>query len=134
LGVIRPGADLDPEGPVMGIREITGYIAHFLLAGYWLWVVFSTAPQLRRGSRDRRVRLEVLLIKTAGLVLTGLVVGVIHFWATEWWHVVVAVLVAAGLGTLLNRTYRRRVALPKHRLTLTHRARTFERGRRLPDV
>jgi hypothetical protein len=35
---------------------------------------------------------------------------------------------------LLTRAYRRRVALPKHRFTLTHRARTFERGRRLPDV
>jgi hypothetical protein len=124
----------DPEGPVLGIREITGYVAHLLLVGYWLWVVFSAAPQLRGGSRDRRVRMEVLLIKTAGFVLTGLVVGVIHFWATEWWHVVVAVLVAAGLGMLLTRAYRRRVALPKHRLTLTHRARTFERGRRLPDV
>jgi Na+-driven multidrug efflux pump len=134
LGVIRLSADLDPEGSVLGIREITGYIAHLLLVGYWLWVVFSAAPQLRRGSRDRRVRMEVLLIKTAGFVLTGLVVGVIHFWATEWWHVVVAVLVAAGLGMLLTRAYRRRVALPKHRLTLTHRARTFERGRRLPDV
>ena len=119
---------------MLDIREITGYVAHLLLVGYWLWVVFSAAPQLRRGSRDRRVRMEVLLIKTAGLVLTGLVVGVIHFWATEWWHVVVAVLGAAGLGMLLTRAYRRRVALPKHRLTLTHRARTFERGRRLPDV
>jgi hypothetical protein len=134
LSVIRPSADLDPEGPVLGIREIAGYVAHLLLVGYWLWVVFSAAPQLRRGSRDRRVRMEVLLIKTAGFVLTGLVVGVIHFWATEWWHVVVAVLGAAGLGMLLTRAYRRRVALPKHRLTLTHRARTFERGRRLPDV
>jgi hypothetical protein len=77
LSVIRPSADLDPEGPVLGIREITGYVAHLLLVGYWLWVVFSAAPQLRRGSRDRRVRMEVLLIKTAGFVLTGLVVGVI---------------------------------------------------------
>ena len=118
----------------MGIREITGYIAHFLLVGYWLWVVCSTAPQLRRGSRDRRVRLELLLIKTAGLVLTGLLVGVIHFWATEWWHVVVALPVAAGLGTLLHRAYRRRVVLPRHRPTLTRRSRTFERGRRLPEV
>ena len=119
---------------MLGIREITGYIAHLLLVGYWLWVVFSAAPQLRRGSRDRRARMEVLLPPPPGSVLTGLVPGVIHFWATEWWHVVVAVLVAAGLGMLLTRAYRRRVALPKHRLTLTHRARTFERGRRLPDV
>lgn len=119
---------------MLGIREITGYIAHVLLVGYWLWVVGSTAPQLRRGSRDQRLRLELLLIKTAALVLTGLLVGVIHFWATEWWHVVAALPIAAGLGLLLHRAHRRRVALPRHRATLTHRARTFERGRRLPEV
>lgn len=119
---------------MLGIREITGYIAHVLLVGYGVWVVGSTAPQLRRRSRDRRLRLELLLIKMAALVLTGLVVGVIHFWATEWWHVIVALPVAAGLGLLLRRAHRRRVALPRHRATLTHRARTFERGRRLPEL
>ena len=118
----------------MGIREITGYIAHCLLAGYWLWVVFSTAPQIRRGARDQRVRRQILMIKTAGVVLTALLVGVIHFWATEWWQVSVAVPVAAGLGVLLNRAYRRRVSLPRHRRTLTHRGRTFERGRRIPGA
>jgi len=115
----------------VGIREITGYIATFLLAGYWLWVILSTAPQLRRGSRDQRVRGQVLLIKTMAVVLTALVVGVIHFWATAWWHVIVAVIVSAGLGVLLRRTYRRLVALPKHRATLTRRARRFERGHNL---
>ena len=68
------------------------------------------------------------MIKTAGVVLTALLVGVIHFWATHWWQVIVAVPVAAGLGVLLNRAYRRRVSLPRHRRTLTHRGRTFERG------
>lgn len=110
------------------LREITGYIAHALLAGYWSWVVFSTVPQLRRGTRDRRVRSQVLLIKTAGVAITGLVVGVIHFWATQWWQVVVAVPIAAGLGVLLHRAYRRRVAPPRHRRALTTRGRTFQRS------
>ena len=113
----------------MGIREITGYIAHVLLVGYWLWVVHGTAPQLRRGSRDRRVRGRVLLIKTAAVVLSAVVVGVIHFWATAWWQVIAAVLLAAGIGLLLRRAYRRLVALPRHRATFTRRGRRFERGR-----
>jgi hypothetical protein len=111
----------------MGIREITGYIAHLLLAGYWLYVVLSTVPQLRRGTRNRRVRLDVLLIKTTGVLLSALVVGVIHFWATAWWQVVVAVVVAVGLGMLLRRAYRRVVAPPRHRRALTKRGRTFQR-------
>lgn len=115
----------------MGIREITGYIAHVLLGAYWIWVISSTAPQLRRGSRDRRVRVTVLLIKTAAVLLSAVVVGVIHFWATQWWHVIVAVIGAIGAGTLLRRAYRRVVALPRHRLTLIKRARRFER-RHLP--
>ena len=115
----------------MGIREITGYIAHVLLAGYWLWVILSTAPQVRLGARGQRVRGQVLLIKTAALALTALLVGVIHFWATAWWQVIVAVVVAAALGMLLRRAYRRLVALPRHRATLTRRARKFERGRNL---
>lgn len=111
----------------MGIREITGYIAHFLLAGYWLWVVFSTVPQLRRGARDKRVRSRVLLIKTAAVVLTSLMVGLIHFWATHWWQVVVALPIAIGLGMLLHRAYRRVVAPPRHRRPLTHRGRRYQR-------
>lgn len=111
----------------MGLREVTGYIAHVLLAVYWLWVVATTVPQLRRSSRDVQVRARVLLIKTAAVVLTALLVGVIHFWATQWWQVVVAVPVAAGLGVLLHRAYRRVVVPPRHRRTLTRRGRTFQR-------
>ena len=104
------------------------YIAHVLLAGYWLWIVLSATPQLRRGARDQQVRRRVLLIKTAAVGLTALVVGVIHFWATHWWHVLVVLPVAAGLGLLLRRAYRRLVAPPRHRRPLTQRARRFERG------
>ena len=110
----------------MGIREVTGFIAHCLLAVYWIWIIFSSAPQLRRGARDKRARLRVLLIKTAAILLTSLLVGVIHFWATQWWHVIVAAIVAATLGVLLRRAYRRVVATPRHRLTLTQRARRFD--------
>ncbi len=113
-------------------REITGYIAHVLLGIYWIWIVSSTAPQLRRSSRDRHARLQILHIKTAAIGLTTLVVGVIHFWATHWWHVIVTLIVAAGLGLLLRRAYRRVVATPRHRLTLTKRARRFERSYREP--
>jgi CHASE2 domain-containing sensor protein len=114
------------------IRAITGYIAHVLLGLYWIWVVSSTAPQLRRSSRDRQARLHILLIKTAAIGLTTIVVGVIHFWATHWWHVIVTVIIAAGLGMLLRRAYRRIVATPRHRLKLTQRARRFERTYHVP--
>ena len=40
----------------MGLRAFTGYVAHAALLTYWLWVVASTAPELRKGNRDRRVR------------------------------------------------------------------------------
>jgi hypothetical protein len=111
----------------MGIRQITGYIAHILLALYWLWMISSTAPQLRRSSRDRGLRVRIVLVKTAAIVLTALVVGVIHFWATQWWQVVGAPVVAGLAGLLLRRAYRTLVAAPRHRATLTQRARTFER-------
>ncbi len=114
----------------MGIRAITGYIAHAALLAYWLWVVASTAPQLRKGTRDRRVRGRVLVIKSAGFALTAVVVGIIHYWATAWWQVVVTLPIAAVLGVLLRRVYRRTVAAPRHRLTLTRRARTGPRPRR----
>lgn len=107
----------------MGLREVTGYIAHVLLGIYWLWIVATTGPQLRKGNRDRRLRWRVLVIKTAAFLLTAVVVGVIHYWATEWWQVVVCVPVAIGLGILLHRSYRRTVAAPRHRLTLARRAR-----------
>jgi hypothetical protein len=108
----------------MGIREITGYIAHVLLAAYWLWVVACTAPQLRKGARDKSLRLRILLSKSAGLLLTALLVGVIHYWATAWWQVAVAIPVAGVAGVLLRRWYRRLVAAPKHLRTLGQRART----------
>jgi hypothetical protein len=114
----------------MDIREITGYIAHVALASYWLWIIFGTAPQLRRCSRDKRAKLQVLLIKSSAVVLSGLLVGVINFWATQWWHVIVAILVAVPTAILLRRVYRRLVVAPRHRLTLTHRARRFERNYR----
>lgn len=108
----------------MGFREVTGYVAHVLLATYWVWVLASTTPQLRKGARDKRRRLRILLIKTAALLLTALLVGVIHYWATEWWHVAVALPVAAALAVLLRRSYRRLVVAPRHRRTLSQRGRT----------
>lgn len=113
----------------MGIREVSGYVAHALLAVYWVWVLACTAPQLRKGVRDRGRRLRILLVRTSGLALTALLVGVIHYWATEWWHVIVALPVAGVLGVLLHRSYRRLVAAPRHRRTLTQRARTVRIGR-----
>jgi len=118
----------------LGLREITGYIAHAALFGYWLWVVSTTAPQLRKGCRDRRVRLRVFAIKTAALVLTAIVVGVIHYWATHLWHVAVCLPIAAGLGFLLHRAYRRTVAAPRHRLPLARRARLLGTRRRRGSV
>lgn len=114
------------------LREITGYIAHVLLAGYWLWALWRTAPQLRRSSRARSVRLHVLTIKTLAVGLTALVVGVIHFWATQWWHVAAALGAAIGCGLLLHRAYRQLVAAPRHRRPLTQRARR-RRGTPAPD-
>ena len=114
----------------MGIRAITGYIAHAALVAYWVWVVASTAPQLRKGTRDRRVRVRVLAIKSTGFLLTAVVVGIIHYWATAWWQVIVALPIAAVLGVLLRREYRRTVAAPRHRLPLTRRARALDLRRR----
>lgn len=105
----------------MGLREASGYCAHGLLALYWVWLLSCTAPQLRKSSRGRGLKVRVLLTKTAGIGLTALLVGVIHFWATDWWQVITAILVAAVLGVLLHRVYRRLVAAPKHRLTLGRR-------------
>jgi len=114
----------------MGLRAVTGYIAHAALLAYWLWVIASTAPQLRKGTRDRHTRVRVLLIKTAGFALTAVVVGVIHYWATAWWQVIVTVPVAVALAVLLRRAYRRAVAAPRHRLTLSRRAKTLDLHRR----
>jgi hypothetical protein len=109
---------------------LTGYVAHAVLTAYWFWVVASTAPQLRRGTRDRHVRVRVLLIKTAALALTALLVAIIHYWATAWWQVAAALPPALGLGMLLRRAYRRAVAAPRHRLTITRRAKALDLHRR----
>ena len=114
----------------MGLREGTGYVAHAVLLGYWLWVVAATAPQLRKGTRGQSVRMRVLVIKTAGFALTAVVVGIVHYWATAWWQVALALPPAAVLGVLLHRSYRRAVAAPRHRLTLTRRAKTLDLHRR----
>lgn len=107
----------------MDIRAVTGYVAHAVLGLYWLWVVSCTAPQLRRTMRCRGLRIRILLIKTAAVVLTALVVGVIHFWATAWWQIVAAVGVAVVLGFLLRRAYRKLAAAPRHRASLAQRTR-----------
>lgn len=108
----------------MDIRAVTGYIAHAVLGLYWLWVASSTAPQLRRTMRCRGLRVRILLIKTAAVVVTALVVGVIHFWATAWWQIVAAVGVAVIPGVLLRRAHRKLVAAPRHRASLAQRTRT----------
>jgi hypothetical protein len=112
------------ENSTMGFREITGYCAHVLLAAYWLWVLACTAPQLRKGARNKGLRLRILLVKSAGLLLTAALVGVIHYWATAWWQVAVALPIATVLGVLLRRSYRRLVAAPRHLRTLSQRAKT----------
>lgn len=114
----------------MDLWVLTGYVAHAVLTAYWFWVVASTAPQLRRGTRDRRVRARVLLIKTAALALTAVLVAVIHYWATTWWQIAAALPPALGLGMLLRRAYRRTVAAPRHRLTIARRAKTRDLHRR----
>lgn len=106
----------------MGLRAVTGYIAHLIIVLYWVWVIASTAPQLRRGVRDRGLRVRIALLRTALLVVLFLAVGVIHFWGEEWWHIVGAVVGAAVLGLLLHRATRRLVAPPRHRISLRKRA------------
>ena len=110
----------------MDIREVTGYVAHVLIAACWLWMLRCTAPQLRKGARCRKRRLQITAIRSAALLLTTAVVCVIHLWTTAWWQVAVALLVAGGLGVLLRRSYRRLVAAPRHRGTLTRRSRTVQ--------
>ncbi|TCK21512.1 hypothetical protein [Pseudonocardia endophytica] len=107
----------------MDLRRVTGYVALALLAGYWVWILSRTSPELRRGTRDRGLRMRILLVKTAAVVLTALVVLTIHFWATAVWQVLVTVPVAIGAGYLLRRVYRRLVAVPRHRLPLAQRVR-----------
>lgn len=100
------------------LRVVTGWIAHAILAAYWAWIVSSTAPQLRRGHRDRGLRTRILVLRTAGVALTAFVVGVIHFWATHPAEIVAALVVGGVVGTILRRQYRLLVAAPRHRLSL----------------
>lgn len=122
-GVVRNTPCPAVESGAMDLRRGTGYLALALLALYLLWVLSRTAPQLRKGSRDRTVRARVLLVRTAGVVLAALFVATVHFWATAWWQVAVAVPVALGPATALYRTHRRLVALPRHRAPLGQRVR-----------
>jgi hypothetical protein len=100
---------------------VTGWIAHAALVGYWVWIISSTAPQLRRGHRDRGRCARILALRTAGVVLTAFVVGMIHFWATNPVEILATLGIGGVAGTLLRREYRRLVAAPRHRLDLYHR-------------
>lgn len=107
----------------MDLRRVTGYIALAVLAGYLLWVLSRTAPELRKGARDRGVRARVLLVKIAALALAALFVGTVHFWAVAWWQVAVAVPVTLTGALVLRRMHRRLVAPPRHRVALAQRVR-----------
>ncbi|MEJ8279772.1 hypothetical protein [Pseudonocardia spirodelae] len=107
----------------MDLRRATGYLALALLALYWLWVLSWTAPALRRGCRDRRLRTRLLVLRTAAAGWTALFVGTVHFWATSWWHVVLAVPVALAGAVALQKVHHRLVAPPRHRVALAQRVR-----------
>ena len=109
----------------MELRAVTGCIAHAALLAYWLWVVASTAPQLRKGTRDRQAACESRPSRR-GASLTALVVGIIHYRATALWQIVVALPIAALMGWQLRRAYHRTVAAPRHRLTLARRVQTLD--------
>jgi hypothetical protein len=100
------------------LRVVTGWIAYATLAAYWLWILSSTAPQLRRSRRDRGLSTRILAMRTAGIALTAFVVGMIHFWAANPVEVLAALGIGAVVGTVLHREYRRLVAAPRHRLNL----------------
>lgn len=120
------------------LREVTGYIAVALLAAYWVGMISCTAAQLRSTSRSGRLRVQVALIKTAGIAITAVLVGIIHFWATQWWHIVVALLVAGPVGIALRHLHKRLVIAPRHRRALVQRARVSDlidhNARGAPDV
>ena len=69
--VSRNTAWIGGEGGHMDLRRVTGYLAHTLLALHWLWVLTRTAPVLRRGCRDRPLRLRLTLLRTAALGWTA---------------------------------------------------------------
>ena len=116
------------------LRMVTGWIAYAALAGYWLWIASSTAPQLRRSSRDRGLCTRIMALRTAGVVLTAFVVGMIHFWATGPVEILAALGIGAVLGTVLRREYRRLVAAPRHRLDLYRRWNRRLRGSGTPPA
>ena len=100
------------------VRAVTGWIAYAVLLTYWVWIISATAPQLRRSRRDRDLRTRILVLRTAGIVLTSFVVAVIHFWSRHPAEIVAAVGIGGVLGTVLRREYRLLVAAPRHRLNL----------------
>ncbi|WP_224390763.1 hypothetical protein [Pseudonocardia sp. ICBG1293] len=107
----------------MDLRRVTGYLALGVLALYWLWVLTRTAPVLRHGCRDRRLRVRLALVRTAAAGGTALFVATVHFWATSWWHVAAALPVALTGAAGLVRVHRRLVAPPRHRVALAQRVR-----------
>ena len=107
----------------MDLRRVTGYVALGLLALYLLWALSRTAPQLRKGNRDRQVRARVVLIRVAAVALAALFVATVHFWATAWWQVALAVPVALVVAMLLHRAHRRLTGPPRHRAPLAQRVR-----------
>ncbi|OLL71395.1 hypothetical protein Ae168Ps1_5898 [Pseudonocardia sp. Ae168_Ps1] len=107
----------------MDLRRVTGYIALGLLALYLLWLLSRTAPELRKSTRGRHLRAQVLAVRLCAVALAGLFVGLVHFWATAWWQVIVAVPVTFALATGLRRIHRKLVALPRHRVPLAQRVR-----------
>ena len=128
LSVTPPGVDPILRGLRWAYARSPATSRTVLLAGYWLWVVFSTVPQLRRGARDQRIRTQVLLIKTAAvgahraggrrdpLLGDALVAGGIAACRSR-----------PGSGVLLHRAYRRLVAPPAPG-PLTRRARSSAGG------
>ncbi|MBP2367052.1 hypothetical protein [Pseudonocardia parietis] len=107
----------------MDLRRVSGYVALGLLALYLLWALSRTAPQLRKGNRDRRVRTQLMLIRVAAVALAALFVATVHFWATAWWQVALAVPVALVVAMLLRRAHRRLTGPPRHRAPLAQRVR-----------
>jgi hypothetical protein len=119
---------------VSDVRMVTGWIAYAALAGYWMWIISSTTPQLRRGHRDRGRSTRILALRTAGVALTAFVVGMIHFWATNAVEVLAALSIGAVVGTVLRREYRGLVAAPRHRLNLSRRIDRRLRGSGTPPA
>ena len=97
------------------IRRITGYIALAVIALYWLWLLTSTAPQLRRRHRDGVLRTKIRAVQTLGFVTAAAVVIEIHFLATSIWQVLLVLVLALVLARLLRQKYLELVPPPRHR-------------------